>query len=310
MHEASLAHTSMHFFNLEELVPNGRITVFEGYLVAVETVMLVTGKNRDMAGYVLRNIPEEQFASIKFIERKMPGKGNGRAKLLTFEDTIELIMVLPGKIAKEFRLKFVDIIKRYLAGDHSLIQEIQANARSDEPIHQMARDALDPDNTSLKRKCEELDIAERIQKLEDSRENTRAKAVETTSKALQNIKTLQEILGSDGIDERTRMQIEDYTKNLVLTRVNTAVLPISNSASIPNETDSINVAIVAAEMGFKCNDAEAKLIGKKMAASYREKYGTNPPKHKQYVKGSFIPVNSYMERDRTMMVDIIREVME
>ena len=25
-------------------------------------------------------------------------------------DTIELIMVLPGKIAKEFRLKFVDII--------------------------------------------------------------------------------------------------------------------------------------------------------------------------------------------------------
>ena len=38
--------------------------------------------------------------------------------------------------------------------------------------------------------------------------------------------------------------------------------------------------------------------------------GENPPKHKQFVKGNFIPVNSYMERDRTMMADIIREVME
>jgi len=304
----------MPVLNFGELVPNGHVTVFEGRLVAVETAMLVTGKNRDMAGYVLRNIPEEQFPSMKFIERKMPGKGNHRTKLLSFEDTIELIMVLPGKIAKEFRLKFVDIIKRYLAGDHSLIQEIQANSQSDAPIHQMARDALqsDPDtgSVSLKRKCEELDIAERIQKLEDSRENTRAKAVETISKSLQNIKTLQEILGRDAIDERTRLQIEDHTKNLVLTRVNTGVLAIANDGHVVNETDSINVAIVAAEMGFKCNDAEAQLIGKKMAKKYREKYGDNPPRHKQFVKGNFIPVNSYMERDRTMMAEIIREVME
>lgn len=272
--------------------------------------MLVTGKNRNMAGEVLRNISEEQFSSRKFLEKKMPGRGNSKAKLLSFEDTIELIMVLPGKIAKEFRLKFVDIIKRYLAGDESLVREIQANAQSDAPIHKMARDAMDTDSASLKRKSEELDIAERVQKLEDSRENTRAKAVENTSKALQNIKTLQEILGGDAIDERTRLQIEDYTKNLVLTRVNTGGLAISNGTSITNDTDSINVAIVAAEMGFKCNDAEAQLIGKKMAAKYREKYGENPPKHKQFVKGSFIPVNSYMERDRTMMADIIREVME
>jgi len=107
--------------------------------------MLVTGKDRNTAGAALRNIPEEQFSSTKFVEKKMPGKGNARTKLLSFEDTIELIMVLPGKIAKEFRLKFVDIIKRYLAGDHSLIQEIQANSQSDAPIHQMARDACAPD---------------------------------------------------------------------------------------------------------------------------------------------------------------------
>jgi len=297
----------MPVFNFGELIPNGHVTVFDGRMVAVETAMLVTGKDRNTAGAALRNIPEGQFSSTKFVEKRLPGKGNGKTKLLTFDDTIELIMVLPGKMAKEFRTKFVDIIKRYLAGDHSLIQEIQTNAQSDAPINQMARDALqsdhDTDGTNLKRKREELDIAERIQKLEDSRENTRAKA-------LQNIKTLQEILGGDAIDERTRFQIEDYTKNLVLTRVNTGVRALTNDTPVTNETDSINVAVVAAEMGFKCNDAEAQLIGKKMARKYREKYGENPPKHKQFVKGNFIPVNSYMERDRTMMADIIREVME
>ena len=135
----------MRVFNFKELVPNGTVTVFEGHLVAVEIAMLGTGKTRDMAGAVLRNMPEDQFSSTKFIERKMPGKGNHRTKLVTFQDAIELIMVLPGKIAKEFRLKFVDIIKRYLAGDHSLIQEIQDNAMSDAPIQQMAREACASD---------------------------------------------------------------------------------------------------------------------------------------------------------------------
>jgi hypothetical protein len=135
----------MPFFNFGELVPNGRVSVFEGHLVAVEIAMLGTGKNRNTAGAVLRNIPEEQFTSTKFIEKSLPGKGNHRTKLVTFQDAIELIMILPGKIAKEFRLKFVDVIKRYLAGDHSLIQEIQDNAMSDAPIQQMAREACASD---------------------------------------------------------------------------------------------------------------------------------------------------------------------
>lgn len=195
-----------------------------------------------------------------------------------------------------------------------MIQVIESNAMTDQPMQKAYRASLASEPTSstledmcLKRKCEELDIAERIQRLEDGRENTRAKAVETTGKALHNIKTLQDILGGSAIDERTRLQIQDHTKNLVLTRVNTGGVAIANAT---NETDSINVAIVAAEMGFKSTDAQTQLIGKKMAVKYREKYGESPPKHKQFVKGSFIPVNSYMERDRAMMADVIREVME
>ena len=55
-------------------------------------------------------------------------------KLLSFQDAIELIMVLPGKMAKETRAKFADVLTRYMAGDPSLIGEIHANALSTSPI--------------------------------------------------------------------------------------------------------------------------------------------------------------------------------
>ena len=46
-----------------------------------------------------------------------------------------------------------------------------------------------------------------------------------------------------------------------------------------------------------------------LARQYRAKYQSEPSKHKQYVKGNYIPVNSYMERDRPLMEHAIREIM-
>lgn len=115
----------------------------DGLLYAVDLAMAVTGKNRDDAGWVLRHLPEETFPSVKITDRKMPGKGNAHTKLLTFQDAVELVMVLPGKIAKETRTQFANIIKRYLAGDQGLIQDIQANAASDAPLNQAARASVE-----------------------------------------------------------------------------------------------------------------------------------------------------------------------
>ena len=66
----------MPVFNFGELIPNGHVTVFDGRMVAVETAMLVTGKDRNTAGAALRNIPEGQFSSTKFVEKRLPGKGS------------------------------------------------------------------------------------------------------------------------------------------------------------------------------------------------------------------------------------------
>ena len=86
----------------------------------------------------------------KFIKRSEPNQRGHPTKLLSFQDAIELIMVLPGNVAKESRKQFGDILTRYIAGAPSLIGEIRANALSDSPIAQMAR-AADAGSTLGKR---------------------------------------------------------------------------------------------------------------------------------------------------------------
>jgi len=49
---------------------------------------------------------------------------------------------LPGEYAKSWRGKTTQILKRYFAGDPSLLDDIQANAESNAPINQAARAAL------------------------------------------------------------------------------------------------------------------------------------------------------------------------
>ena len=111
-------------------------------IYAVDLVMVVTGLSRDDSGKTLRRLSDEIFPSDKFSERTLPGKGNAHTKLVSLQNAIELIMVLPGKLAKEFRVQSANIIRRYMAGDQSLVAEMEANAQAVSPIAQMARETL------------------------------------------------------------------------------------------------------------------------------------------------------------------------
>jgi hypothetical protein len=135
--------------SLEEILPGGSVRFTDdGMLYAVDLVMVITGKNRDEAGMVLRRLTEEIFSSKQFLQRPTPGKGNSRTKLVSFTNALELVMVLPGDLVKAVRLQFVNIIKRYLAGDHSMVQELEHNSKSLDPVHVIARE----DTTSAKRR--------------------------------------------------------------------------------------------------------------------------------------------------------------
>ena len=93
----------------------------------VDLVMAVTGKDKRHAAECLRDVHPSLFDQSKLITRMQQGNGKWPVKLLTFDDAMELIMVLPGKMAKQCRLAVCDLLKRYLAGDVSLIPEIHHN---------------------------------------------------------------------------------------------------------------------------------------------------------------------------------------
>jgi len=122
---------------------NAIVRVTEDKLIyAVDLVMAVTGQTRDHAGKTLRNLNDAIFHSEKISERQMSSRGGAPTKLVSLQNAIELIMVLPGKLAKDIRTKFATIIRRYMAGDQSLVAEIEANAQDASPIAQMARETL------------------------------------------------------------------------------------------------------------------------------------------------------------------------
>lgn len=89
----------------------------DGLLYAVDLVMVMTGQTRDQTGKIIRRLTNDIFQSDKLSDRQSD-KGGWPTKLITFQNAIELVMVLPGKMAKETRTQHLpnrvqDIIKDF-----------------------------------------------------------------------------------------------------------------------------------------------------------------------------------------------------
>lgn len=254
---------------------------------------------------------------------KFPGKGQKETPCMTIRGLQRLLMILGGKVAAEFREIVEGTFTRVMAGDQSLIEVINANAASQAPIQQAFRAALaqEPvapvlDEACLGKKRDRDEIVvdpltERRLQLEEAefRLREREKALEHMSRGMELMESLKT---RKNIDERTKLQFEDHIKNVILS-ASSHYKPskaITNGDPAVNETESLSVSLLAADMGYSCSDREIINIGRAMASKYRDKYQKEPFKHKQYVKGNYIRVNSYMERDRPLMEQAVREIME
>ena len=217
------------------------------------------------------------------------GRGGAPTKLLSFQHAIELTMVLPGKVAKEVRVKFANIIRRYMAGDESLIDEIRSNAESTSPLAQMARASLQDDP-------EEVQDRKRRRRMEDE---------QYRSMALSNISTTMDLMGrlnpawmNDG---RFLIQLQDHVMNISV--------PPSSSAAITNGDHApITISEVARELGLALNHGQLIQAGKLVAKAYRQRHNADPPSHPQYVDGATRMIKSYTAADRDLVEDAIASV--
>ena len=299
---------------------------------------VLAGKNRNEAANTLRNIPEDVFSSSKFVERQLSSRGGHKTKLVSFDDALLLIMVFPGKVAKEIRCLFCDIIRRYLAGDNSMVSEINANAQSNSPIAQLARASLaaEPapaacDALSKKRQLDmeefELQIAmdERKQRLSMLASEAQMKASDAQMKAADaqmKVMGVQKMLmdtyallcPNQVMDDRARLLFKDNLLNIATqgtpARAQLAIEDGAGSSSAVvnlgvNPNKPITISTLAAELGYRFDSGQLQKIGKRAAAAFREKYGESPSKHEQLVGQASIMVNSYTERDRKLLEGVI-----
>lgn len=301
------------YFSFAEIVKGREASVRvtdDGLFFAVDLAMVVTGKDRDHAGQALRGLSDETFPSSKFSERKMPGKGNARTKLVTFPDGMELIMVLPGKVAREIRAKFSDIIHRYLAGDHSLITEVLVNAASDSPIAQMARASMGgsgPDEISRKRQLErddalfEMEMAERKQRLLQSMAETQAKTA-AVQRALREDYT--SLCPGQVLDDRAKLLFKDNLLNLACPQgMPAAVQAIENGVpvSAPEDSRPITISSFAMEEGKRYGSKALQRIGIIMSNLYQKRHGKKASQHEQFTDGAVRVVRSYTRKDQGLL---------
>ncbi len=215
---------------------------------------------------------------------------------------------------------------RVMAGDQSLIEVINTNAVSEAPMQQAYRAAMeqslvDPtleEICNVKKKRErddvdwELQVAERKMKLEEASINRQERMVDVANKAVQ---VMSSINGFENIDDRAKVQFEDLIKNTMFKPSVTLVTTTSNindeklqTVTVSNETASLNVTVKARQMHINLSDKEAINAGRLTATKYRAKYNAQPSQHKQFVKGAYIFVKSYMAHDSDMMEEVINKV--
>ena len=279
----------------------------DGMIYAVDLVMVMTGKDRNNAGRDLRELPGDKFQSTKFVDRKISNHGGYKTKLVSFEHALELIMVLPGDEAKRTRVQFANILKRYMAGDKTLIAEIDANAASNSPIAQMARAAagIEPEDPETRRKRvrrEELDLV----RLEDEIKEKRIKNMEGFLGLMTRIRP-----DWQQTDVRFRMQTEDMIKNLMtLPTLGSQGLLTNDGEPAKATPASLSISQLVQEMKLKqLKHGDSCRVGALAAKRYREAHdGEDPPKHQQWVDGVERKVNSYTEADRAMLVSVLHDL--
>ena len=254
----------------------------DGAADVVDLVMVATGKDCNQSNELLRDLKPSLFDKEKIftIEKR---------RYVTLKDAISLIMVLPGKMAKELRSQFADIIEKYIR------ENLGLSPAAEEPML-----------TGFKRRREELELS----KLE---EEIKGMVQTRILAATAEMERVRDPIRSN-LDDRTRLMIQDAMQNSILNTMHSVstgmgggqgqggpmLLTNGTSANAP-----ISISSVAAALKYKPSSSDYKRIGMDLRKRYLKKHGKAPTKHDQLCDGRVTYVNSYTEQDRALVVEVL-----
>ena len=241
---------------------------------------------------------EEVLSNVVYM--KFPGSGQKDTPTMTLAGLQRMLLLVGGAFAKKARELLSDTFRRVMAGDLSIIEEVQANAMSNSPIQQAYRASLAEEpavglpvggvaeapviNLEHKRKLEELEM----KKLEVDIER---QEIENHANMVREYKSL---CPNGELDEAARKRFMSSISSLANKRA-FRCLTVGERLNV-----RITVEQVASDLGLLLDSSQ--LISAKIWASkaYEAKYGEKPVKHAH--------VCTYTAKDRDLIEKAVKSV--
>lgn len=264
------------------------------------------------------------------------GGGKKQTPCTTIQGLERILVILAGKVSSEFRDIVLGVFDKVVRGDPGMIEVIKINAVSNNPLQNLHRQAAayeqvapeSNENYEIVKKRQrdkedalfDMEMAERKQRLMQLTADAQVKVVEVQKMLMD---TYTSLCPNRIIDDRARLMFKDNILNLASQSspvssqftfqpaIENGAIGVIGVGSITSPTiqvsqdKPITISTLAAAMGRRFDKSDSQKIGKKVVASYREKYGQEPSKHEQLVDGAVRLVNSYTERDRVMLETVI-----
>ena len=224
---------------------------------------------------------------------------------MTLSGLQKLVLHIGGKFGEKYRELLSDTFRRVMGGDLSLIQDVQSNAASNSPIHQLYRESLAeesavalPSATAVaeissdhKRKLEELEMKKLEVDIERQEIENHAKMVETHVKMVKEYKSL---CPNGELDEAGRKKFMTSISNLANKQ---AFRRLTNDQKLGVR---ITVEQVAIELGLILDSGQLSSAKIWASKAYEAKYGEKPIKHAH--------VCTYTTKDRDILVKAVKSV--
>ena len=128
----------------------GTVTPDKGMIFSVYDFITKACEKDDTGGYSRKTFSNLVKDGSQFkvevenfvLNRFLPGSGCRTTPCTDIRGLQRLLTILGGKVSVEYRAILNDTFLRYMAGDLSMVKEIEANNASEAPTHLLARDAL------------------------------------------------------------------------------------------------------------------------------------------------------------------------
>ena len=274
---------------------------------------------------------------------------NGKGKITPVADAktlIEIVWLLPGKKAHEFRRQSSEKVCRLLGGDLSLVSEIEArhatlqSTKQGRATQEFLLDGRDDaienfdgmpagfkylseaDRTQFAKQMigQQLKVGE--QQLQESKVALKRKRVDDL---VQSYRALQDL--GVHLDGRTLIELRDSVailsrQDVVVNNAVAVATPLLQDSSMPTHElgaehrgKETGIVLVSSKIGVRVPSNMSGVVGKMMKKLYIKKYELAADfkgfiKRETLFNGRPGPENTYYERDEDIIEEAIRAVMK